>query len=132
QGCSVGGFWSGLAALSLFGLVFALGFIPGTIAEYYAYVSVSSAAARRARSARTATSVQITAEGWDVSALIAAILWSMVLAAVGLEFPAFDSLLRARLSSLVASQWSLVLEVMALLTLVIGVLGWARGNAEAS
>ncbi|MGC9209950.1 MAG: YeeE/YedE thiosulfate transporter family protein [Acidilobus sp.] len=126
QGCSVGGFWSGLAALSLFGLVFTLGFIPGTIARYYAYVTLSSAAARRVRSVRTTTSVKILAGDRDVSGLIAVVLWSLVLAAVGLEFPAFNALLKARLAPAVASQWSLVLEIMSLLTFIAGVVGWAR------
>jgi len=30
----VGGFWTGLAGFSLFGLLLTLGFIPGTIAGY--------------------------------------------------------------------------------------------------
>ncbi len=126
QGCSVGGFWSGLAALSLFGLVFTLGFIPGTVAGYYAYVALSSAAARRVQAARQLSTIKLSVGNLDVTGLVVSILWSLVLGAVGLELRAFNSLLKVQLPYAAVNQWSLVMECMAVMVLALNVAGWYR------
>ncbi|ADL19708.1 hypothetical protein ASAC_1303 [Acidilobus saccharovorans 345-15] len=132
QGCSVGGFWSGLAALSLFGLVFTVGFIPGTIAGYYAYVAMSSAAARRVKTIRQLSSIELKVGNVDVSGLVVAVLWSMVLGAVGIELRAFNSALRVHMSPAAVSQWSAVMEVAAVVVLLLAVVGWLRRGSAAS
>ena len=81
QGCSVGGFWSGLAGLSLFGLLFTLGFIPGTIAGYYAYVYLSSLAARRVKMTRITVS-QVKFDN-RIPAIIFSIVWGLIMIGVG-------------------------------------------------
>ncbi|AEA12456.1 hypothetical protein TUZN_0974 [Thermoproteus uzoniensis 768-20] len=104
QGCSVGGFWSGLAGLSLFGLLFTLGFIPGTIAGYYAYVFLSSRAARKAGEPR----LRINLEPRKAGAAFAAV-WGLVLIGVGLYAMRYGPLMSKAMPPAVALQYGYVL-----------------------
>lgn len=104
QGCSVGAFWSGLAGLSLFGLFFTLGFIPGTIAGYYAYVFLSSSAARRAKAAPTR--IKLDNRKW---ALALSVAWGLIVAGIGLYAIYVGPNLAVAMSPSVAVQYGYVL-----------------------
>lgn len=126
QGCSVGAFWSGLAALSLFGITFTMGFIPGTIAGYYTYVALSSRAARRSRGRGGVSTVVLRAGDLDATGLIVTMVISLILAAIGLEIQAFNTALKVHMAPAQAAQWMMTMEALAVLVLALGILGWYR------
>ena len=120
QGCSVGGFWSGLAGLSLFGLSFTLGFIPGTIAGYYAYVSLSSLASRMVKApSRVPSIISIRRGGVDLSGLIFAIVWGLMLIGIGYQVYAYNGAFRVKLSQLAASQYGTILIASGIAVIII-------------
>jgi len=103
QGCSVGGFWSGLAGLSLFGLLFTMGIIPGSVAGYYAYVYLSSAAAGRAKP----RAFSMKASRWWGPAFAA--VWGLVLIGVGFYVMGYGPLMAKPTSPAAALQYAEVL-----------------------
>jgi hypothetical protein len=117
EGCSVGGFWSGLAALSLYGLVYTVGIVTGSIAGYYAYVALSSWAASRGASTGSPV-IRLMVGNFDASGLIASVVIGLAIAGIGVEVMAYNGYLKAKLAPAVASQWSLVLVALGLFIIV--------------
>ena len=126
QGCSVGGFWTGLAGLSLFGLLFTLGFIPGTIAGYYAYVFLSSKAARRAGTSR----IKIEVEPRKAGAAFA-VAWGLVLIGVGLYAMHYGPLMSKAMAPAVASQYGYDLIGAGAFVAIAGVIAAALRRRKA-
>ncbi|MDT7970001.1 MAG: YeeE/YedE thiosulfate transporter family protein [Vulcanisaeta sp.] len=122
QGCNVGGFWSGLAGLSLFGLLFTVGFIPGTVAGYYTYVALSSKAASLVKRPKAASSIiKLRLRSINLDELIFGLVWSLVLIGVGLEVMGYYNVNVVKLSTTAAQQYGLVLVASGLLTMVLTV-----------
>ncbi|MCI4460220.1 MAG: hypothetical protein JHC13_04915 [Acidilobus sp.] len=113
QGCSVGGFWSGLAALSLYGLVYTVGIVAGSIAGYYAYVALSSWAASRGASTGSPV-IRLMVGNFDAGGLITSAVLGLAIASIGVEVMAYNDYLKAKLAPAVAWQWSLVLVALGL------------------
>jgi len=122
QGCSVGAFWSGLAGLSLFGLLFTIGFIPGTVAGYYTYVALSSRAASLVKRPKATSSMfKLRLRSINLDELIFGLVWSLVLIGVGLEVMGYYNVNVVKLSPTAAQQYGLVLVASGLLTMVLTV-----------
>ncbi len=122
QGCSVGAFWTGLAGLSLFGLLFTLGFIPGTVAGYYTYVALSSRAASLVKRPKATSSIiKLRLRSINLDELIFGLVWSLVLIGVGLEVMGYYNVNVVKLSPTAAQQYGLVLVASGLLTMVLTV-----------
>jgi len=92
QGCSVGGFWSGLTGLSIFGLIFTVGFIPGTIAGYYAYVNLSSWASSIKKNNNIVNNKTIQQHNKNhLYALIFGLIFGLLLIGISLELPGLNA-----------------------------------------
>lgn len=119
QGCSVGGFWSGLAGLSLFGLLFTVGFIPGTVAGYYTYVALSSRAAGLVKRTRaTSPTVKLRLRGINLDELVFGLVWSLMLIGVGLEVMGYYGINTVKIAPTAAQQYGLILVALGLLTML--------------
>lgn len=122
QGCSVGGFWSGLAGLSLFGLVFAAGIIPGSIAGYYAYMALSSRASSLSK--RTAGSTVATTDGASrmekASGFIFSIVLGLAIIAIGEISIHVNDLYVKKLTGAVITQEANVLVAFGFMTIALG------------
>ena len=129
QGCSVGGFWSGLTGLSLFGLVFTLGFIPGTIAGYYAYVGLSSWAASLKRSA-------VSSSRWDdwlsrhsrALNLLFGVALGLVLIGIALELPGLNAGAARAIKAPVLAQYQAVLLGWGAFAIAAALAVWGARN----
>ncbi|MGC9134775.1 YeeE/YedE family protein [Caldisphaera sp.] len=109
QGCSVGGFWSGLTGLSIFGLIFTVGFIPGTIAGYYAYVNLSSWAASLKRNSNNITTNNKGSYSKTLVNLIFGIIFGLLLIGIAFELPSLNSDAASIIKSSVLVQYQNVL-----------------------
>ena len=120
QGCNVGAFWTGLAGLSLLGLFFTLGFIPGTIAGYYAYVYLSSLAARRVKM----TKITVSQVKFDnrIPAIIFSIVWGLIVIGVGFYVIYVGPHLAMAITERAAVQYGDILIGTGILVAIAGIL----------
>lgn len=123
QGCSVGGFWSGLAGLSIFGLVFTVGIILGSVAGYYAYVYLSSALARKRRagnpSARPLTGSR-SKYRQILEQYLFSLIFGLILVSIGLESLYGNSHYITKVSSSLIVQETDVMVIIGILVMVAG------------
>ncbi|MGC8567592.1 MAG: YeeE/YedE family protein, partial [Caldisphaera sp.] len=105
----VGGFWSGLTGLSIFGLIFTVGFIPGTIAGYYAYVNLSSWAASLKRNSNNITTNNKGSYSKTLVNLIFGIIFGLLLIGIAFELPSLNSDAASIIKSSVLVQYQNVL-----------------------
>ncbi|MHB1493258.1 MAG: YeeE/YedE thiosulfate transporter family protein [Thermoplasmataceae archaeon] len=120
QGCSVGGFWSGLAGLSLFGLVFTVGIILGSVAGYFAYIFLSTKLAglkTRAHSpAKVISRYRSLLEQYAFS-----IIFGLILVAIGLESLSANSKYIVKVPAGLMTQESYVMIIAGLIVMILGV-----------
>jgi uncharacterized membrane protein YedE/YeeE len=121
QGCSVGGFWSGLAGLSIFGLVFTVGIILGSIAGYYAYVFLSSALSRKERVAGS-TSEKHSRYTQTIEQYVFSLIFGLILIGIGIESNAGNSHYIVKVASSLIAQETDVMIIAGILVMVVGFL----------
>lgn len=121
QGCSVGGFWSGIAGLSIFGLVFTIGIIPGTIAGYYTYLALSGKASgskhRNARKREVKDTSLQKASGYIFSILI-----GLGLIGIGRTIVSVNGVMAKPLSSTALPQESTAMIGFGIAVIVMGLI----------
>jgi hypothetical protein len=122
QGCSVGGFWSGLAGLSLFGIVFAAGIIPGSIAGYYAYMALSSRASSLSKQKTAGTNATPGGAGMldKAGGYIFSVVLGLAIIAVGEISIRVNSLYVKKVAGAAITQEANVLVIFGFMTIVLG------------
>ena len=120
QGCSVGGFWSGLAGLSLFGLVFAVGIILGSVAGYFAYIFLSTRLA--GSKARTINAAKyVTRYRSLLEQCVFSVIFGLILVAIGLESLNANSRYLVRIPSTLMTQESNVMIIAGFVVMILGI-----------
>lgn len=119
QGCSVGGFWSGLAGLSIFGLVFTVGIILGSIAGYFTYLYLSTAFAQRSSKP---DKPQKTAKAHNklLGQAIFSVIFGLILVAIGIESMDVNSQYLNKVASPLITQEGEVMIIAGVLVMVFG------------
>lgn len=121
QGCSVGGFWSGLAGLSLFGLVFSVGIILGSVAGYYSYIFLSSIFS----SENTAKSVSGKEKStWNraFSQYAFSIIFGLILISVGIVSRLANSHYIQKIPATLMSQEEETMITIGVIVMVLGII----------
>ena len=119
QGCSVGGFWSGLAGLSLFGLVFTVGIILGSIAGYFVYIFLSSAFASRGKKPK-AQEKKSKAYSALIEQSAFSVIFGLILVAIGLESISANSKYLIKVASPLITQEGEVMVIAGIIVMVLG------------
>lgn len=120
QGCSVGGFWSGLAGLSLFGLVFSIGIILGSVAGYYAYIFLSSRIANK--SAGKSTVHEPSSWRIALSQYAFSVIFGLILVAIGIESQTANGQYTAKIPSTLIAQESETMIILGIVVMVLGII----------
>ncbi len=121
QGCSVGGFWSGLAGLSLFGLVFGVGIILGSVAGYYTYIFLSSGISSRT-SVKKVPARESTSWSKAFSQYAFSVIFGLILVSIGIVSRAANSHYIVRVPATLISQESETMIIVGILVMVLGII----------
>ena len=119
QGCSVGGFWSGLAGLSLFGLVFTVGIILGSIAGYFVYIFLSSAFASKEKKTKT-QGKKSKAHSGLIEQSAFSVIFGLILVAIGLESISANSKYLIKVASPLITQEGEVMVIAGIIVMALG------------
>ena len=126
QGCSVGGFWSGLAGLSLFGLIFTIGIIPGSVAGYYTYMALSSRASSlsgRKTGRRSRSAISGGMSGRDVAgAYVFSAALGLAIVAIGEISLHVNALYAKKIGGVAIAQETNILIAFGFMTIVLGMI----------
>ncbi|WP_048816644.1 YeeE/YedE thiosulfate transporter family protein [Caldisphaera lagunensis] len=127
QGCSVGGFWSGLTGLSIFGVIFTIGMIPGTIAGYYTYVNLSSWASslKKSKNVSSDSSSKIDnalSKYRNILNLVFGVVIGLILIGISLELPGLNANAAQTLKTQVLAQYQTVLLAWGIFVIIISFL----------
>lgn len=121
QGCSVGGFWSGLAGLSLFGLVFSVGIILGSVAGYYVYIFLSSKFSSKNRAANASGEEKSTRNGVFIQYAFS-VIFGLILVSVGIVSQVANSQFAQKIPSTLMSQEGETMIIIGIVVMTLGVI----------
>ena len=120
QGCSVGGFWSGLAGLSLFGLVFTVGIILGSVAGYYAYIFLSS----KMSSKSSRKSIAKEPSSWRIALTqyTFSVIFGLILISIGIESKIANGQYNTKIPSALMAQESETMVILGIVVMMLGII----------